>query len=66
MKRLFQQQDLYCNSNTQTISTCIQVQEERDNHIQAIETARDKKVYDDGNKFIDTVLTSQGIQEYVL
>jgi len=64
MKRLFQQQDLYCNSLTQTINTCIQVQEERDNHIQAIETARNKKVYDDGNKFIDTVITSQGIQEY--
>ncbi len=50
----------------QAIDICIQVREERENHIKAIEVARNKTIYDDGNKYIDTAISRKGKQEYDL
>jgi len=47
-----------------TYTICLEVQEERENHILAIESCRNKKIYDDGNKYIDSVIHIQGVKEY--
>lgn len=65
-KKLFHLQDLFRQSVQQAIDICIQVREERENHIKAIEVARNKTIYDDGNKYINTVISRQGKQEYDL
>jgi L-rhamnose mutarotase len=66
-KKLFNLQDLlFRQSVQQAIDICIQVREERENHIKAIEVARNKTIYDDDNKYIDTVISRQGKQEYDL
>ena len=38
--------------------------DEKSNHIQAIESARHKKFFDDLNEYQDTAVNSQGYEEY--
>ncbi len=47
------------------ISTCIQIKEERLEHVKAIKYARRRKIYDIDNKFLDEVIINQGKENYV-
>jgi hypothetical protein len=43
-----------------TVTLCQEIVDERSNHIQAIESARHKKFFDDLNEYQDTAVNSQG------
>jgi hypothetical protein len=64
MHQFMNQQEQFTESLSKTINTCIQVNEERMDHICAIESARNKKVYNSDIKYIDTVIDKQGRNEY--
>ncbi len=64
IRKLAQQQTLLHESINQTIAICTELSQERLNHITAIEHARNKKLYDIDNTFIDVVINNQGRKEY--
>jgi hypothetical protein len=51
---------------TMTSSICMQVREERANHIQVIEAIRNKKLYDQNVQFVDEAIKNPGREEYLL
>jgi len=58
-------QDTALNTSlADVVKIWIEIEEERENHILAIETSRNKQIYDDGNKYIDHVIFKQGKEEY--
>lgn len=63
MWRFMKQREPFIDSMTKTTITCIQVKEERVSH-NAIEFARNTKVYYNDSKFIDAVIINQGREEY--
>ncbi len=58
------QQDPFYSSLSNTITICQQVEDERLNHIHAIESSRNKKIFDKDNKYIDTVISTIGKNDY--
>ncbi len=58
------QQEPFIDSMTKVIEICSQIKEERTNHIYAIESARNKKIHDKNKRFIDTVILTQGKEDY--
>ncbi len=63
-KRLLRQQQPFTSSISALISLCTEAKAERSRHIEAIEHARNKKIYDSNSKYIDTVINNQGRDEY--
>jgi len=64
MRRLFKQREALFESITNTIATCISVNEERRNHTAAIESSRNKKIFDIDNKYIDSRITTPGYEDH--
>ena len=64
LKRLAKQQEEFITSLESVHTTCKKVKEDRLNHIQAIEHARHKKLYDSKSEFVDTVIETVGKKEY--
>jgi hypothetical protein len=50
---------------TSTSVTCLQIREERLNHIIAIETARNKRLYSKNKQFVDEAIIVQGKEDYM-
>jgi len=64
IKRLMQHQPKCITSIMKTVTLYQEIADERSNHIQAIESARHKKFFDDLNEYQDTAVNSQGYEEY--
>jgi len=64
IKRLIKQQDMLQKSLEKTTSLCFNIAEDRNKHIQAIEAARQKKIYDNMKEFQDEAIKTQNGQEY--
>jgi hypothetical protein len=64
IQRFRKQQDLFIQSMIKTVNTCIEIKEERAKHIEAIETSRNKKMYDSDLQYLDEVIAIQGREEY--
>ena len=64
LKRFSGQQEAFVESLEKTIAICQQVAQERQSHINAIEMARNKKIYDSKNEYIETVIANEGKAEY--
>ena len=62
--RLKNQQEMFIESMTSTSVTCLQIREERLNHIIAIETARNKRLYSKKKQFVDEAIIVQGKEDY--
>jgi hypothetical protein len=62
--RLKNQQEMFIESMTSTSVTCLQIREERLNHIIAIETARNKRLYSKNKQFVDEAIIIQGKEDY--
>ena len=58
------QQEPFIDSMTKVIEICSQIKEERTNHIYAIESTGNKKINDKNKWFIDTVILTQGKEDY--
>jgi archaellum component FlaC len=60
LRRLSIQQSPLYDSMMNTIRICNELKEERMNHIMSIESKQNRKIYDNGNMFIDEVVERQG------
>ncbi len=63
-KRLQKQDNLLQEAIANTLAICIETQDERQNHIEAIKAARNQKMYNVDKMYIDTVIEQQGKQDY--
>ena len=60
MRRLTKQREAFFDSVNATISICTSVNEERKNHIAAIEISRNRKIFDTDNRYVDYVIATPG------
>lgn len=65
LSRFMKQQDPFCDSIIKVIGTCIQIKEERLEHVKATEYARRRKIYAFDNKFVDEVNINQDKEDYI-
>ena len=66
IQRLLKKQQPFIDSINAVFDTCVQIKQERDNHIKAIEIARNKKMYDCNKRFVDDTINNQGKEEFVM
>jgi len=64
IQRLSNQYGPFMASICATVSICSQTKEKRMHHTEAIEMGRNRKIYNNDNKYIDTVISNQGRKEY--
>jgi hypothetical protein len=64
MKRILNQQPKLLTSMRNSVTLCQNIMEDRTNHVQAIEHARQKVCYDNMNEFQDAAIATQGQEEY--
>jgi len=63
LSRLKKQQEMFIGSMALTSATCLQIREERLNHIMAIETARNKRLYSKNEQLVDEAIIVQGKED---
>ena len=64
IQRFLRQQVPFLESVIATNLICKRVQDDRRNHIQSIETARNKKIFDSHNEYQASVIDTQGREDY--
>jgi SRSO17 transposase len=64
IRRLLKYHALLVTSLTKTQQLCNEIAEDRRNHIQAIEHARQQRFFDNMNEFQSAAIESQGKREY--
>ena len=64
VRRLLKHREALSNSITDTIATCTSVSDERKHHIHAIESARNKQIFDADNKYVDSIIASPEFNEH--
>jgi dGTP triphosphohydrolase len=64
IRRFLKQQNLFTESLTKTAYLCDEIADDRSNHILAIETSRNKKIFDCMSEYQTHVLETQGREEY--
>jgi hypothetical protein len=65
IQRFQNQQEMFVESMIKTGNICTRIKEEREDHIKAIESARNKKFYGKDVQFVDEVINEIGREEYV-
>ena len=64
LTRLLKQNHLFIKSLDKTVLLCKDLTDDRNNHIKAIETARNRIIFDHMNEYQNVVLETQGREEY--
>ena len=64
MQQFLKQQELFTESMAIIDFIWTQIREEWLNHIKAIESMRNKKIYNKDVQFVDEVITNQGREKY--